>query len=60
MELVVEVRLLNENNHNGQQFSKISSGITFEFAGVGYFKTRPLFVGLMWLVVGISEGKKES
>ena len=43
-----------------QQFSRTSSGIAFGISrGLGsYFNTGLSFAGLIWLVVGNSEGKK--
>ena len=39
-----------------QQFLSTSSGVVLISRGLGsYFKTGPLFVGLTWLVFGISE-----
>ena len=38
-----------------QRFSRTSLGIALAMGS--YFKTGPSFAGLMWLVVGNSEGK---
>ena len=43
-----------------EQFSRVLSGIAlnFQMPGYSYFKTRQTFVGLTWLVTGISEENK--
>ena len=42
-----------------QQCFRAPSGIALNSRGLGsYFKIRPLFVGLAWLVIGNSEGKE--
>ena len=39
-----------------QQVSRSLPGITLNFQWPSYFKNEPLFGGLMWVVIGVSEG----